>query len=113
MASALELVLVVLVAGSVQPGAATSCSDLPRTLQGRMLETEDSTCPSEHDPQRQALRDDLMAELDSLVLQELRCLQQLNSPRECPGTGWRKVVDFNLEEDSGAECPGTVQRLHV
>ena len=114
MASALELVLVLLVAGSVQPGAATSCSDLPRRLQGRVLETGDSTCPSEDDPRRQVPRKELIVDLENLVQEELECLQQLiNSPPECPGAGWQKVVDFNLEEDSEAQCPGTVQRLHV
>ena len=106
MAAALNVVL--LLACAVYSCDAT-CSNFPIRLPGTVLETASSdptspTCPSASE--RQATLDLLDRDLEELIARELSVIQSLTSPIDCPGSGWRKVVDFNLEADSSLPCPG-------
>lgn len=113
MSLALKLVLALT---SLHLCAAT-CTDFPIRLPGKTLElplsdSRTPTCPSEGE--KQAALDQLDSDLDDLISAQLPTLQQLSSPAECPGGGWIKVADFDLERDDATTstpttantCPG-------
>ena len=66
-----------------------------------LSDSSQSICPSE--AEKQIILDQLSNELDDIIENQI---QQLLVPLECPGRGWVKVVDFNLEANSSAECLG-------
>ncbi len=83
-----------------------TCSDFPIRLPGEILtlNSEEPSCPSE--AERETMRRRLDDELDRMIEAQLPVFQKLSFPVECGGEGWIKVADFNLERDSGAQCPG-------
>ena len=87
------------------------CTELPVRLAGRVVppsDSEEPTCPS--DAERQSIREDLDADLDQLIESNLHIFQNLAVPVQCPGVGWVKVVDFNLETNSEKPCPGAWEK---
>lgn len=84
-----------------------TCTNFPIRLPGEQLTLPDSnqrSCPT--DAERQAMLDQLNEELDKVIEAQQHLLQDLSSPMECPGSGWIRVVDFNMLRDGTTECLG-------
>lgn len=96
--------------------SSATCTDLPIRLPGRVVppSSDDSnkpTCPS--DQERQTVLDQLDADLDQIVQAQLQVFQSLSSPVECPGDGWIRISDFNLENNIEDPCPGGWNRYNT
>lgn len=101
--------LTVVVLACIDSSLASTCSDFPVRLPGKILEVSSSdsstfTCPSE--AEREATLDMLNRDLNSIIADQISVIERLTYPIECPGGGWVKVADFNLETDYSAVCPG-------
>lgn len=85
-----------------------TCTNLPIRLAGKMVspmpDSGSPTCPPEG--ARKDILGELDKELDEIIDAQLPVFQQLSLPVHCPGYGWVRVTDFNLETNSSAECPG-------
>lgn len=66
--------------------------------------SEPQSCPSGDDTA--PVLEKLNQDLDRIIDDELPTLQQFTGPLECPGYGWIKLLDFNLERNSSTPCPG-------
>lgn len=88
------------------------CTDLPIRLPGKVvLPSSAATCPS--DAERQSIIDELDTDLDQIIQSQLQLFKSLTFPVECPGQGWVKVADFNLETNSTEPCPGTWEKRNI
>lgn len=68
------------------------------------MTSSSESCPS--DEEKEDILTQLNNDLDGIIDDQLAVFQALSFPVACPGEGWIKVADFNLEENSEAECPG-------
>lgn len=85
--------------------SSATCTDLPIRLAGRVVPpSSEPTCSS--DAERQAILDQLDADIDQIIQAQLPVFESLSFPVECPGDGWVRISDFNLETDSEDPCPG-------
>ena len=82
----------------------STCTTLPIKLPPRVVVSSSESCPS--DEEKGEILTQLNDDLDSIIDDQLELFQNLSFPVVCPGGGWIKVADFNLEENSEAECPG-------
>lgn len=89
--------------------SSTVCTDLPIRLPGKVVvpssDSSQPTCPS--DSERQSILDELNTDLDGIIDAQLEIFQRLSFPVECPGDGWVKVFDLNLETNSEDPCPNS------
>lgn len=83
------------------------CTDLPIRLPGKVA-LPAATCSS--DAERQSIIDELDNDLDQIIQSQLQLFQSLSFPVECPGQGWVKVADFNLETNPTEPCPGAWEK---
>lgn len=83
-----------------------TCDSYPIRFSGRTVDGSASgSCPSPDDMTR--VLDQLERDLDRIIEEQLPNLQRFMVPLSCPGTGWMQLVDFNLESDGNASCPGS------
>lgn len=102
MQNIFQLLCLVLVVACVHRSSET-CTQLPIRLPARVVPSPPDLCASDAD--RESTLDQLDADLDTIISEHLQVFQSLSLPVQCPGSGWVRVADFNLEENSDAQCP--------
>lgn len=89
--------------------SSAECTNFPIRLPATVLmpnssDSDQPTCLT--DTERQSALNKLNEEMDTILEAQLSVLQGLSFPIECPGNGWIKIADFNLEDNAEAGCLG-------
>lgn len=82
----------------------STCTTLPIPFPARVVTSSSESCPSEEE--KEGILTQLNNDLDGIIDDQLAVFQSLSFPVACPGQGWIKVEDFNLEANNEIECPG-------